>query len=931
MKFSLRKLALALVLAISATAFADVSSVALAGAAKGTIQDCTNLNVYVRGDMNGWKESADYKLTYDGLNNNNEAVYSITLKSLDGNFKIADSDYKVINYGTGGDIKVGGQNIYFNGGDCKASGLKNVTLTLYVKGYQANSWLNVSVSEDKEEETPVTTGYTVYFQNTSKWAKVNAHVWDDNNLYLNGEWPGNELSAVTINGSTYYKYSYKGSLSNPKIIFSNNGSNQTNNLDLVDTYVYTPSGRTSQTIVEEDNNGGEDNKEEETKDVEFYLSGEVNEWGIVDAYKFTKGENNTYTLSLDALDGQFKIRDNDANWKGVNFGGDTGGKEVEYIDVVIGDNTLSKGSSVNLKVSNLTNVTLSFTYEGTPSSITLNIKADEKEEEKPVVSSDFYLIGEMTGGFDADVKADYKFTKGENNDYSLKLDELDGQFYIVNADKSILLGGDGKYIYTVVDAVIGENTLYKGSTVYLKADKLTNATLSFTYDGETNPVILTITAEVKKEEVKAADLYIAGQFQDWKPINATKLSPVDNKYSLDIKGAKKAEGFKISTTCGVNEATDWDEFDAGVLGLSDEKSDVVPGTEYKLIAGKKGSLNFTEAGDYTLNITFADGTYTLSIVKTADGEEEVVEAKALYAVGTFNDNPEKATEFTYADGLYTLEIKGAKSGDWFKISTVKGTWDGDDSFNSGVLGVVGYGETHTITVDQTITLEANKSGDFAFPAAGDYKLTVNLDKMTLLVEKTADGEEEGGDENTDAPEVYIRGTFNEWKPDAEYKMAVASEKNSNNEYVYTITLSNMKGCFKIGGADWNTIDYGATGEKATYTYEDSENKTHSAQVLDGNGSGNTYESWFKSDVEFYIDVLGNSATLTFYYNPSKNEKEAQYLRVEGETTGVESVMADQNSDVKYFNLNGVSVKADKLVPGVYIKVANGRAQKVLVK
>jgi hypothetical protein len=318
-------------------------------------------------------------------------------------------------------------------------------------------------------------------------------------------------------------------------------------------------------------------------------------------------------------------------------------------------------------------------------------------------------------------------------------------------------------------------------------------------------------------------------------------------------------------------------------------------------------------------------------VKTADGEEEVVEAKALYAVGTFNDNPEKATEFTYADGLYTLEIKGAKSGDWFKISTVKGTWDGDDSFNSGVLGVVGYGETHTITVDQTITLEANKSGDFAFPAAGDYKLTVNLDKMTLLVEKTADGEEEGGDENTDAPEVYIRGTFNEWKPDAEYKMAVASEKNSNNEYVYTITLSNMKGCFKIGGADWNTIDYGATGEKATYTYEDSENKTHSAQVLDGNGSGNTYESWFKSDVEFYIDVLGNSATLTFYYNPSKNEKEAQYLRVEGETTGVESVMADQNSDVKYFNLNGVSVKADKLVPGVYIKVANGRAQKVLVK
>ena len=47
-------------------------------------------------------------------------------------------------------------------------------------------------------------------------------------------------------------------------------------------------------------------------------------------------------------------------------------------------------------------------------------------------------------------------------------------------------------------------------------------------------------------------------------------------------------------------------------------------------------------------------------------------------------------------------------------------------------------------------------------------------------------------------------------------------------------------------------------------------------------------------------------------------------------TGVEDVVADNESEVKYFNLNGVQVNGE-LVPGVYVRIKGDKAEKVLVK
>lgn len=50
-------------------------------------------------------------------------------------------------------------------------------------------------------------------------------------------------------------------------------------------------------------------------------------------------------------------------------------------------------------------------------------------------------------------------------------------------------------------------------------------------------------------------------------------------------------------------------------------------------------------------------------------------------------------------------------------------------------------------------------------------------------------------------------------------------------------------------------------------------------------------------------------------------------------SGVESIAIEavNNGAEAYYNLNGVKVAAEQMVPGVYVKVANGKAQKVVVK
>ncbi len=50
------------------------------------------------------------------------------------------------------------------------------------------------------------------------------------------------------------------------------------------------------------------------------------------------------------------------------------------------------------------------------------------------------------------------------------------------------------------------------------------------------------------------------------------------------------------------------------------------------------------------------------------------------------------------------------------------------------------------------------------------------------------------------------------------------------------------------------------------------------------------------------------------------------------TTGVDDIEAiDENTPAIFYNLNGVRVDSENLIPGIYIKIQNGKSQKILVK
>jgi hypothetical protein len=370
----------------------------------------TKLDLWLIGEDTDWSLKDNYKFTAKGNN-----TYVLSLDKLNGQFKIKDSDadWKGVNLGgdTGGEDvpttpAVKGANTLWQGSsvNLSADNFGEVTLTLTYDGGESAT-LNISDGKTDtgdnnnnnngddnnnnnggdNSNNDSSTGYTVYFDNSSTdWSSVYAYVWDagDDNKTITNTWPGDQISTVTVNGKTYYKYSYASALKSPKIIFDNgNGGtgNQTADLDLVDKHVYTLAGMTDETINEGsnggDNQGGNNNNNggDVSGGLDLWIIGAATDWTLNDTYKFAYKGNDTYTLRLATFSGEFKIKDSDADWKGVNLGGDTGGEDVPTTPAVLGANTLWQGSSVNLVADSLTNALFTLTYDGGQSA-TLNIE-----------------------------------------------------------------------------------------------------------------------------------------------------------------------------------------------------------------------------------------------------------------------------------------------------------------------------------------------------------------------------------------------------------------------------------------------------------------------------------------------------------------------------------------------------------------------------
>ena len=84
-----------------------------------------------------------------------------------------------------------------------------------------------------------------FFEAPASYTNVKCWAWDGNNNYTGGTWPGQPCTKVgTHNGNNVWKWVYTGTLSTQptSIIFSDNGSKQTADLDFKNGGYYNTAG-----------------------------------------------------------------------------------------------------------------------------------------------------------------------------------------------------------------------------------------------------------------------------------------------------------------------------------------------------------------------------------------------------------------------------------------------------------------------------------------------------------------------------------------------------------------------------------------------------------------------------------------------------------------------------------------------------------------
>jgi hypothetical protein len=263
----------------------------------------------------------------------------------------------------------------------------------------------------------------------------------------------------------------------------------------------------------------------------------------------------------------------------------------------------------------------------------------------------------------------------------------------------------------------------------------------------------------------------------------------------------------------------------------------------------------------------------------------------LYYTGSITDpswDPANPAEFTYANGKYTIKLDNATEGGQFKMSLTKGSWD---EFN---VGVIGLADGYKLSIGEAQALASGSDSNIEIPGNGNFVITVDLNEMTI----TTTGNVIVSDEATP---VYVRGDISSWNPTVQMNYI---GKDENQFDTYQIDLDELTGSFKIADASWGSINYGKSGVTVQ------KGDTITLNYNDNNLSANL------TDVR-----------LTFHHAGNRQPSDLEVA----EKAGVENVMVDQNGAAKYYNLNGVAVKANTMVPGLYIKVVGGTASKVMVK
>ncbi|MCM1153157.1 MAG: SusF/SusE family outer membrane protein [Muribaculum sp.] len=415
------------------------------------------------------------------------------------------------------------------------------------------------------------------------------------------------------------------------------------------------------------------------------------------------------------------------------------------------------------------------------------------------------------------------------------------------------------------------------------------------YDSNKN----TIKVTRKAAAVIVYDYYIKGSiFGDgWANHKMTKEGEGVYSYTADaVAGEFGCFDAKEGTTTQVN----W-------IGAA-SSANIVIGTPLAVNIGGGSNIKLSTAGSYKFTLNVNDKTIT--VTSTAP-----VYPENLYIIGTVNNAdwaPNNGVKMdNEGDGIYTVETElgdSMSSGfGYFSFTTaLADNWE-----NMGTR----YGASandFAVALEEEIAIEPG-SNSYKL-ASGKYSFTVNLEDKTLYVEKV---------EVEPVAPTTISGTS-----DAQGSLVYNAETDTleadltTNEDTVTVTLAIPEGF-----DNWFVINLPSGGAEplATRAAED--------WITAEQAASNGYPGEFTNTVT--VKATADGAKYSYGICPAKDNKilmSAMYFlditATQETVSGVEGITVE-GAEAVYFNVNGTRVANPE--NGLYIKVVNGKASKVIVK
>jgi hypothetical protein len=451
---------------------------------------------------------------------------------------------------------------------------------------------------------------------------------------------------------------------------------------------------------------------------DIYLRGNFNGWGTSD--KFTTTDDDTYTLNLSSLYGEFKIAD--ANWSTINYGGD------DPVELNKEYQCTYDGKNLTLADGQVSNVTVTFV---------LSTKKLTISGEKAANTYDkLYLIGDFNGVSWNESRTDCPLEPVEGAavpTFKGTYDMTAGWFKVLAgtwqygpgelaaSDLSVAVGFDDDIYYP---AGSHSFAIAAGTYTFTVTMPEGEKTAHMTIEGESTPIVV----------VSPESLYILGECNgnSWDPAVGCALTKGDNGVftgtDLSFNDDRGYSYFSFAETL----TGDWSTLVR--YGAAEDGKNISTGESAAFISGENAFV--LDNGVYDITVDFSTMTVTAKLKSLVSIPE------TLYILGDFNYDGDPVhwddglgIQMSGNDGVFTAKdvelIYGADMAPaaYFSFCT---QLDGTGSWNVGSR----YGATATDTsIAAGDTLPLVVAGDpYAFAAApGMYNIVVDLNNMTVTL------------------------------------------------------------------------------------------------------------------------------------------------------------------------------------------------------